>query len=84
MAGSAGADEESELVRELRAAALAQEEKVATTFRLTRRTMRRLKAQERRWNTSMSFITERALEPALTDLERAEPPGPSDRDAEDD
>ena len=62
------------LVQELSKKMLDQDEKVATTLRLKRSTMRRLKAQESRWNTSMSLITERALEPVLEELEKAAPP----------
>jgi hypothetical protein len=64
------------LVQELSKKMLDQDEKVATTLRLKRSTMKRLKAQEQRWNTSMSLITERALEPVLDELEKAEPPVP--------
>ena len=62
------------LVRELSEKILDQDEKTATTLRLKRSTLKRLKAQEQRWNTSMSLITERALEPILDDLEKAAPP----------
>ena len=62
------------LVQELSKKMLDQDEKVATTLRLKRSTMKRLKAQEQRWNTSMSLITERALEPVLEELEKAAPP----------
>ena len=62
------------LVQELSKKMLDQDEKVATTLRLKRSTMKRLKAQEQRWNTSMSLITERALEPVIEQLEKAEPP----------
>lgn len=62
------------LVRELSAQLLDQDEKTATTLRLKRSTLKRLKAQEQRWGTSMSLITERALEPVLQELEKAEPP----------
>ena len=68
------------LVRELTEKLQAQDEKVATTLRLTRRTLRRLKAQEQRWNTPMSFITERALQPVLDELEAANPPTAGDGD----
>ena len=61
-------------VRELTEKILAADEKTATTLRLKRSTLKRLKAQEQRWNTSMSLITERALEPVLEELEKAEPP----------
>lgn len=65
----------SALVRELSERMLsAENEKVATTLRLTRRTLKRLKAQEQKWGTPMSFITERALVPVLDELERAEVP----------
>jgi hypothetical protein len=37
--------------------------------------MKRLRAQEKRWSTSQSFIIEKALGPALDDLERAALPG---------
>ena len=68
---SAGAS----LVRELTENILgAGDEKVATTLRLKRSTWQRLKEQERRWSTSMSHITERALEPVLEQLEVADPP----------
>lgn len=62
---------ESELVRELTARALAADDKAATTIRLNRRTLKRLRAQEKRWSTTMSFIVERALESVLDELERA-------------
>ncbi len=62
------------LVQELTKQMLDQDEKVATTLRLKRSTMHRLKDQERRWNTSMSHITERALGPVLDALEAATPP----------
>lgn len=62
------------LVRELSRNMLDDDEKKATTLRLKRSTLRRLKDQERRWNTTMSHITERALEPVLDELEAAEPP----------
>ena len=62
------------LVQELSKKMLDQDEKTATTLRLKRSTMKRLKAQEQRWNTSMSLITERALEPVLQELEKADPP----------
>lgn len=62
------------LVQELSKKMLDQDEKVATTLRLKRSTMKRLKAQEQRWNTSMSLITERALDPVLQELEKADPP----------
>lgn len=62
------------LVQELSKRMLDQDEKIATTLRLKRSTMKRLKAQEQRWNTSMSLIAERALEPVLDELEKAAPP----------
>jgi hypothetical protein len=62
------------LVRELSEKILDADEKTATTLRLKRSTLKRLKAQEQRWNTSMSLITERALEPVLHELEKADPP----------
>ena len=62
------------LVRELSEKILDADEKTATTLRLKRSTLKRLKAQEQRWNTSMSLITERALEPVLEQLEKAAPP----------
>ena len=62
------------LVRELSEKILDADEKTATTLRLKRSTLKRLKAQEQRWNTSMSLITERALEPVLQELEKADPP----------
>ena len=65
---------ESELVRELTARALAQDDKAATTIRISRRTLKRLRAQEKRWSTTMSFIVERALEPVLDELEKAKLP----------
>jgi predicted DNA-binding protein len=65
---------QSELVRELSARVLAQDDKIATTIRINRRTLNRLRDQEKRWSTSMSFIVERALEPVLTELEQAELP----------
>lgn len=72
-------DSESEsaggaLVRELSQNMLDQDEKQATTLRLKRSTIRRLREQERRWSTSMSLIAERALVPVLTELEAADPP----------
>ncbi len=62
------------LVEELSKKLLDQDEKTATTLRLKRSTLKRLKAQEQRWGASMSLITERALEPVLEELEKAEPP----------
>ena len=62
------------LVQELSKKMLDQDEKTATTLLLKRSTLKRLKAQEQRWNTSMSLITERALEPVLEELEKAAPP----------
>lgn len=62
------------LIEELSKNILDQDEKTATTLRLKRSTLRRLKEQERRWNTSMSLITERALEPVLEELEKHTPP----------
>lgn len=62
------------LVKELSRNILDQDEKQATTLRLKRSTLRRLKEQERRWNTSMSLITERALSPVLDELEAAQLP----------
>ena len=62
------------LVRELSEALRTSDEKVATTLRLKRSTIKRLKDQERRWGASMSLITERALEPVLAELEAADPP----------
>jgi predicted DNA-binding protein len=69
---------ESELVRELSARVLAQDDKVPTTIRISRRTLKRLRAQEKRWSTTMSFIVEKALEPALTELEAARLPADGD------
>lgn len=65
---------ESDLVRELSARVLAQDDKVPTTIRINRRTLKRLRTQEKRWSTSMSYIVERALEPVLTELEQAKLP----------
>lgn len=62
------------LIHELSERLRSQDEKVATTLRLRRTTLKRLRAQEQRWGTSMSLIAERALEPVLKDLEAAEPP----------
>lgn len=62
------------LVRELSEKILDQDEKTATTLRLKRSTLKRLKIQEQRWKTSMSLITERALDPVLQELEKAAPP----------
>jgi hypothetical protein len=62
------------LVRELSRNIRDQDEKQATTVRLKRSTMRRLKTQENRWNTSMSLIIERALAPVLLELEAADLP----------
>jgi hypothetical protein len=62
------------LIRELSRSILDQDEKAATTLRLKRSTLKRLRAQESRWKTSMSLITERALEPVLDELESADPP----------
>jgi hypothetical protein len=70
---------ESELVRELSERVLAQDDKVPTTIRINRRTLKRLRAQEKRWCTTMSFIVEKALEPVLAELEQARLP--SDRDS---
>ena len=71
---------QSELVRELTARALAADDKVPTTLRLQRRTLKRLRAQEKRWNTTMSYIVERSLEPILEELEAATPPVDGDTD----
>lgn len=62
------------LVQELSKKLLDNDEKTATTLRLKRSTLKRLKVQEQRWGTSMSLITERALEPVLDELEKATPP----------
>lgn len=59
------------LVRELSQNIQDQDEKQATTIRLKRSTMRRLRTQETRWNTKMSLIVERALAPILDELEGA-------------
>ena len=72
---------ESKLVDELSARLLKQDEKVPTTIRLSRRLLKRLRDQERRWSTSMSFIVEKALEPILAELEQAKPPSEDDDDA---
>jgi len=69
---------DSELVRELSARVLAQDDKVPTTIRINRRTLKRLRTQEKRWSTTMSFIVERALEPVLTELEEAKLPADGD------
>jgi len=71
---------QSELVRELSARVLAQDDKVPTTIRINRRTLKRLRTQEKRWSTTMSFIVERALEPVLAELEEAKLPSDGDRD----
>lgn len=71
---------QSELVRELTARALAADDKVPTTLRLQRRTLKRLRAQEKRWNTSMSYIVEKAVQPVLDELEEAKPPADGDTD----
>ncbi len=81
----ANEDSESEsaggaLVRELSQNMLETDKKEATTLRLKRSTIRRLREQERRWNTSMSLITERALAPVLVELEAAKPPKKDDDD----
>lgn len=62
------------LIKELSRNILDQDEKQATTLRLKRSTIKRLREQERRWSTSMSLITERALAPVLDQLEAAELP----------
>ena len=36
--------------------------------------------QEKRWSTSMSYIVEKAVQPALDELEAATPPGDKDID----
>jgi predicted DNA-binding protein len=72
----------SELVQELSARVLAQDDKVPTTIRIPRRTLKRLRAQEKRWATTMSFIVERALDPVLTELENAKLPVDGDGDGE--
>jgi hypothetical protein len=71
---------QSELVRELSARVLAADDKVPTTLRLQRRTLKRLRAQEKRWNTTMSYIVERSLESVLAELEAAKPPVDGDTD----
>jgi len=71
---------QSELVQELSARVLAQDDKVPTTIRINRRTLKRLRTQEKRWSTTMSFIVERALEPVLAELEQAKLPSDGDRD----
>lgn len=71
---------ESDLVKELKARALAADDKVPTTLRLRRRTLKRLRAQEKRWSTSMSYIVDEAVQPALEELEAATPPGDKDTD----
>lgn len=71
------------LVRELSANILDQDEKIPTTLRLKRSTLRRLRLQEKRWNTSMSLITDRALAPVLDELEAASPPNGQGMDDDD-
>jgi uncharacterized protein (DUF4415 family) len=74
---------QSELVRELTARVLAADDKVPTTIRIHRRTLKRLRAQEKRWSTTMSYIVEKALEQVLKELEEAQPPSDEDtRDSE--
>lgn len=70
------------LIQELSERLRTSDEKVATTLRLRRITLKRLRAQERRWGTSMSLIVERALEPVLGDLEDADPPKPGAGDGD--
>jgi hypothetical protein len=64
----------SDLVRELSARVAAQAPKVRTTISLNGKVFERLKAQEKRWDTSMSYIIERALGPVLDELEQAQLP----------
>jgi hypothetical protein len=68
------------LIRELSQSILDQDEKAATTLRLKRSTLKRLRTQEARWKTSMSLITERALDPVLDELEAASPPAGANDD----
>ena len=63
----------SDLVQEL-SARFAQSPKVATTVRLDAKIFDRLKKQEKKWGTTMSFIIERALAPVLDELEQARVP----------
>ena len=74
-------DSSGGIVRELTDRVLERDEKIATTIRLNRRTIKRLRVQERRWATSMSFLIERALEPVLDELEHAQAPGDEDGDS---
>jgi hypothetical protein len=65
----------SDLVRELCERLGQDQSKVATTIRLNATTIKRLRAQEKRWNTTQSFLIEKALEPVLVALEAAQLPG---------
>ncbi len=69
------AESDFDLVRELTARLGQDQSKVPTTVRLTATTTKRLKTQEKRWQTSQSFIIEQALQPALKALEDAPLPG---------
>jgi len=62
----------SDLVQMLTERAAAKVPKVQTTIRLDRRIFERLKAQEKKWDASMSFIIEEAVRPVLDELERAQ------------
>lgn len=67
----------SELLNELMAQGK-KPTKQATTVRLFETTIRRLKAQEKKWDISMSYIIEKALGPVLDELEEAQAPSESD------
>ena len=64
----------SDLVRELSERLGQDQSKVATTIRLNAATIKRLRVQEKRWNTTQSFLVEKALEPVLAALEAADLP----------
>lgn len=55
-------------------------EKRSTTIRLYSRTFKRLKAQERRWPTTMSEMIEEGLQPLLAALENTKSPKDGDDD----
>lgn len=46
---------------------------VTTTIRLPVDMFERLKAQQKRWETTMSYIVEEALKPVLQELESSNP-----------
>lgn len=69
--------QESDLVRKLSALGT-KAGTVTTTIRLRPDTFKRLKEQHKKWDVTMSYLIEEALQPVLAELENAEPPHPDD------